>query len=193
LVALYHARMTTDRLQHLRDLLAAHEPVDAREAGYLQRMTELVASAGDPFARSHFVPGHFTASAFILSPDESQLLLIDHSKIKRWLQPGGHIDAEDADVFAAARREAEEEAGLTELQQIGGLFDVDVHPMLARKAEPDHEHFDLRFLFRATTWDVTAGSDANGVRWIKPGDVTPELSGHAIMRGIRKILRRRSL
>lgn len=182
--------MTTHRLQHLRDLLAGHEPVDAREAGYLQRMTELVGSTGDPFARSHFVPGHFTASAFILSPDESQLLLIDHSKIKRWLQPGGHIDAEDVDVVAASRREAAEEASVTGLQQIGSLFDVDVHPIGARKHEPDHEHFDLRFLFRATTWDVTAGSDANGVRWIKPDDVTPELSGHAIMRGIRKILHR---
>lgn len=184
--------MTSHRLEHLRALLAAHEPVDAREAGYAQRMTELVGSTGDPFARSHFVPGHFTASAFILSPDESQLLLIDHSKIMRWLQPGGHVDPDDVDVVAAARREAHEEAGLSNLQQIGSLFDVDVHPIGARNSEPDHEHFDLRFLFRADTWDVTAGSDANGAQWIKPGDVTPELSGYAIMRGIGKILHRAS-
>jgi len=184
--------MSSHRLQHLRDLLAAHAPVDVREAGYVQRMTELLGSTGDPFARSHFMPGHFTASAFILSPDESKLLLIDHSKIKRWLQPGGHIDADDVDVVAAARREAEEEAGLSDLQQIGSLFDVDVHPIGARNFEPDHEHFDLRFLFRADTWDAKAGSDANGARWITPGEVTPELSGYAIMRGIGKIQHRAS-
>ncbi|MEN8041330.1 MAG: hypothetical protein ABFR95_07475, partial [Actinomycetota bacterium] len=48
--------------------------------------------------RSEFEPGHFTASGFVTSPDGEALLLIHHGKLDRWLQPGGHIDPEDASV-----------------------------------------------------------------------------------------------
>ena len=55
-------------------------------------MLALCDNAGDPFSREHYVPGHFTASAFVLSPTRDMLLLVFHGKLHRWLQPGGHID-----------------------------------------------------------------------------------------------------
>ena len=69
----------------MRDLLSSFEPVDPTEAEHARRMRQLV-EAPEPFARSAFAPGHFTASAFVLSPDERSLLLILHGKLGRWLQ-----------------------------------------------------------------------------------------------------------
>jgi len=51
--------------------------------------------------------------------------LLHRGKLNRWLQPGGHIEDCDPTAQDAARREAQEEAGLSGLHPIGGLFDVD--------------------------------------------------------------------
>jgi len=51
----------------------------------------------------------FTATVYILQEDK--VLLIFHRKLKKWLPPGGHIDANETPP-EAARREALEETGL---------------------------------------------------------------------------------
>ena len=178
----------------LRALLHAHAPVDALEAEHKRRMLELLDQPGDVFARSHFVPGHFTASAFVISPDGSSLLLILHSKLHMWLQPGGHIDPTDDDVIAAARREVAEETGVTDVDVVSGaaLLDVDVHPIPAnpRKGEPAHEHFDVRILLRARSWEMAADSDAKDARWVPLGEVTDSGTDDSVMRAVRRLTAR---
>lgn len=178
-----------DRLMGLRALLDAHVPADETEASHLEKMRQLArAETGDPCARDHFDPGHFTASSFVLSPDGASVLLILHGKLHRWLQPGGHIDPEDLDVLAAAKREVAEEVGITELVRVGaGLFDVDVHSIPARKQEPEHEHHDLRFLFRAVSLDAVAGSDAQAAKWVPLREVAHIESDQSVMRAVAKI------
>ena len=58
---------------------------------------------------------HVTASCFVLSPDLGQVLLTLHRKVGLWLQLGGHLQAGDATVIDAARREAREESGIAGL------------------------------------------------------------------------------
>lgn len=176
----------------LRARLVAHESTDALEAEHRRRMLALLEVDGDPCARDHFVPGHFTASAFVLSPDQSALLLIYHGKLHLWLQPGGHVDRADADIFSAARREVAEETGLDALVQVGaGLFDVDVHgiPANPKKGEPAHEHFDVRVLLRSETNDLNPGSDALAARWVPleafGTDSLP--TDESVMRAVRKL------
>jgi 8-oxo-dGTP pyrophosphatase MutT (NUDIX family) len=177
-----------DRRQHLADLLKKHAPVDDAEHEHLRRMKKLLKSAGDPFSRRHFEPGHFTASAFILSPNSRSLLLIHHSKLHRWLQPGGHVEPEDADILAAAKREIVEEVGMAAPPLVWqGIFDVDIHPILARKDEPQHEHYDVRFLFQATDLAATAGSDAKDCRWVPLDEITVELTDASVMRALAKV------
>ena len=60
-------------LAALRALIEAFEPADAVEAEHRAAMLELCASKGDPTSRDHFDPGHFTASAFVLSPERDAL------------------------------------------------------------------------------------------------------------------------
>ena len=179
--------------ESLIELLSSHNPVDAGEAEHRRRMLELATSSADPFARSHWAPGHFTASAFVLSPDNASLLLILHGKLHLWLQPGGHIEPTDLDVFAAARREVTEETGISDLKlvELGSpLLDLDIHPIPAnpRKGEPAHEHFDVRVLFAAPSWEFAAGSDAVDARWVELGEVQDAGTDDSVLRAVRRIV-----
>lgn len=182
--------MSAARRQALVAALSAFAPTDERERGFRARMLALLEHDEDVFARSSFAPGHFTASAFILSPDGDELFLIRHPKLGLWLQPGGHVEPTDADVLAAARREVREEAGLDEAAlhpACPGVFDVDIHPIPARKDEPAHEHFDVRFLFRAPAKDaVRAGEEVHGGRWVKVAAIEDAGSDGSVTRAATK-------
>lgn len=178
------------RRQHLRTLLQEHTPADATEARHRERMLELCESDGDPTSRAHFGPGHFTASGFVLAPEGDALLLIHHRKLARWLQPGGHVDPGDADLIAAGRREVHEEVGLAELPLAhAGAFDLDVHAIPPLGSEPPHEHFDVRFLFRAASRDFDAGDEVLGGRWFPLAELDDRASDASVMRVVHKLRR----
>ena len=180
------------RARALRASLVKHVAGDAIEADNLVRMYELCESIADPFSRTNYVPGHFTASAFIVSPSGDELLLILHQKLGRWLQPGGHVEVTDTDLLDAALREAREEVGITDLTvEPPGLLDVDIHEIPARKTEPGHAHFDVRFLFRAASLAHRAGSDAKAARWVPLNEISLELSDRSVMRAVEKLQRHR--
>lgn len=100
--------------------------------------------------------GHITTSAFIINENADALLLLKHKSLNRWLQPGGHVDATDLSLKAAALREACEETGLASasLKLLSDdIFDIDTHhiPANTKKQEPAHVHHDIRFLFQCLT------------------------------------------
>lgn len=75
-----------------------------------------------------------------------RVLLVHHRKLGRWLQPGGHADG-DSDVVRVARREAFEETGLQPELVENMPWDIDIHRIPARPDFPEHEHYDVRYLF----------------------------------------------
>jgi 8-oxo-dGTP pyrophosphatase MutT (NUDIX family) len=93
--------------------------------------------------------GHLTGSAWLVSNDGRRALLMHHRKLNRWLQPGGHADG-NADLAQVALREAEEETGLMNLYVEPEIYDLDRHSIPTRGDEPEHWHYDFRFVVRAT-------------------------------------------
>lgn len=95
--------------------------------------------------------GHLTASAFILSHDLKNVLLIHHAKYDIWLSPGGHVD-EGENILQALIREAQEETGAHDLKLLyNKILDIDGHkiPYSAKNNEAEHWHFDVRYLLKA--------------------------------------------
>jgi 8-oxo-dGTP pyrophosphatase MutT (NUDIX family) len=143
-----HCTMAGSSRDVLLAELRAYAPSDERERAMRDRVVSLIEDHPDAFARS-LLTGHVTASAWIVDPSRTRVLLLHHRKLDRWLQPGGHADG-DVDLRRAALREAREETGLTRIGfACEGIYDIDVHDIPARPGEPEHEHFDVRFALDA--------------------------------------------
>ncbi|MEI6236494.1 MAG: NUDIX domain-containing protein [Planctomycetota bacterium] len=153
----------------VRDLLAGHVPADDSERESLRRIRDLVETASAPFSRAHFAPGHLTASGIVLNAERSRTLLIFHTKLQRWLQPGGHFEDGENDPSVAAAREVIEETGIATRWPGAAplVLDVDVHLIPARKADPYHFHFDLRMLLIAEPGEIRVQEVAEA-RWCAP-------------------------
>lgn len=98
--------------------------------------------------------GHLTVGAFVYCKKENKFLVLYHKDLKMYLYPGGHIDKEDNSLFAASKRELQEETGLKNLEILlinNEIlpFDIDTHLILRNDKVnmPSHYHFDFRFLF----------------------------------------------
>jgi 8-oxo-dGTP pyrophosphatase MutT (NUDIX family) len=99
-----------------RDLLTQldrYQTSHINEMRMLEAMKVFVRTHSNCFERSLAV-GHVTGSAWIVDERGTSALLTHHRKLNRWLQPGGHWEG-DTSAFAIAKREAEEESGLTSL------------------------------------------------------------------------------
>lgn len=154
-------------LSELRDALAAYYAVWTDEGAVVDRFLDLLDGWPACLGRDH-LPGHITASGWVVHPDTDAVLLTHHRKLDKWLQLGGHVDG-DADVAAAAAREVREESGITAFVAADPtrFFDVDVHAIPPYGATPAHDHYDLRFLFHAARRDEPVVSDeSHDVAWV---------------------------
>lgn len=134
------------------------------EAELASRFCKFLQSDPSIFERSHS-PGHFTGSAWLLSADGARVLLMHHRKLDRWLQPGGHADG-DAALACVALREAQEETGVAGLHVEGGIFDIDRHRIPARGSEPEHWHYDVRYVVRAGADDrFVINEESQALAW----------------------------
>lgn len=125
------------------------------------------------FHRSHAY-GHFTGSSWLISRDGARVLLMHHRKLDRWLQPGGHADG-DADLARVALREAQEETGVRNLRLEEGIFDVDRHRIPGRGSEPEHWHYDVRYVVRAGGDErFVLNSESRALAWRSVAEVADD-------------------
>ncbi|MBT9459447.1 MAG: NUDIX hydrolase [Burkholderiaceae bacterium] len=158
-------------LLELTRYLGAFPAETDRQATLQAQMLD--ADGEDIFARTT-MRGHITASALVLSADHSQLLLIHHRVIGRWLQPGGHVEP-GQDLWASACREVAEETGVAAVERLAlGPFgtipiDIDTHAIAAnpRKGEAAHWHHDFLYLARADDSIALQAQldEVHAVRW----------------------------
>ncbi|WP_026310821.1 NUDIX hydrolase [Parafrankia elaeagni] len=130
--------------------ISAHLDAHPEDTESLAPLLETARGSDAPLASRTTAPGHVTCGVVAVTRDR-RVLQIHHRSLNRWLLPGGHIEPDDASLLDAALRELVEETGIPRTWVSPVLerpVDVDAHviPLNPAKREPEHIHYDLRFL-----------------------------------------------
>lgn len=173
----------TGRHRSLRGLLEGYEPGTEAEHRHWSVIWQHLEQP-TAFDRDEYDPGHITGSGFVVHPTEQAVVLVEHRKLGRWLQPGGHVEPSDPDIEASARREVAEETGLTGLFGLG-IVDLDVHSFPARDEQPGHLHLDVRMGFLARSGELTHSDESTGIAWVPFGRVLE--MDESLARAVRRL------
>jgi len=121
-------------------------------------------------------PDHLTASAIVVSPDRSRVLLNLHGKYRIWMQFGGHCEDGDQTLADAALRETAEESGIPGLNLVSRQpLQLDRHEVRCGPLRPAH-HLDVRFAAVAPTGVQAVASDESvDVGWFSLDALPPGL------------------
>ena len=179
--------------RELIQLLDNHQTRFMEEAAYIARTRRFVLEHTDCF-HCDLWPGHVTGSAWVVSPDRRNVLLLHHRKHDQWFQPGGHADG-DADILRVALRETSEETGLgaDAIHLVEkAVFDVDVHVIPASHRGPRHTHYDIRFLVEMDDQRPIPGNDeSHQILWVPLDQVARFNNNRSTHRMVEKTRRMR--
>lgn len=122
---------------------------------------------------------HYTAGAFILTDTQpTKVLLVNHRKLGKWLQPGGHQE-EGENPLEAAIREVQEETGLDIAPYLETPRSLDDHvfqlplptylleeKIPAHGDQPEHYHLDQLYVVRIPEQAVSHNQrESSDIQW----------------------------
>ena len=140
-------------------------PYDFDEAENKRKVLNFLLDNDNCFSRTN-LEGHVTAGGFVCD-GKGEILLNHHKASGMWFQFGGHSDG-NSNSLEVAIREIGEESGITNLTQVGGIFDVDVQliPDRPKKNEPEHYHYDINFLFVVNDKKFNISNESTEIKWV---------------------------
>lgn len=151
-----------ETVQRLLAQFRSEDPMQHKVAQQMQRFADV---NGDNALSRTCAPGHFTASSLVLDQETGHFVMLFHTKLQRWLQPGGHVDG-SSNLAAAALREATEETGIDDLIVVVPAIDLDIHEVRPPK-EPPHLHYDVRFLVLAPAGSqLVPNHESRDSKWV---------------------------
>lgn len=152
--------------------LEQYQPWNAQEEQDLQKLLWLLRQGDDLFTRN--APAHFTASAWVVSPDRKQVLMAYHNQYDSWAWLGGHADGQQ-DLLAAAIREVREESGLTHTRAVSpDIYSIEILPVAGHEKRgayvSSHLHLNITYLLEADPEEpLRSKPDENSrVAWFAP-------------------------
>ncbi|TAE29350.1 MAG: NUDIX domain-containing protein [Candidatus Kapaibacterium sp.] len=176
--------------QSFLQLLQNYHAPTPQEQTKRDEMIAFVQAHPDCFHRELQI-GHVTGSAWVLNQQRDKVLLTHHRKLGKWLQLGGHCDG-DNDVLRVALREAVEESGVYDIIPIvPRIFDLDIHIVPERRTasgvEPEHLHYDARFLLQANEHlSLQISSESKDIRWVGLDEVATLTEEESMLRMVEK-------
>jgi len=162
-------------LQTLRadTLKVLHEwsPVDQQQEELRLAYIDFVSAFDNSVDRSCRV-GHVTASGLLVDTTTGEILLTLHARIGRWLQLGGHIEAEtDLSLIDAALRECREESGIDSLVIDPVPLRLDRHEVPCSDGlggRSTLHHWDVQFLVMTNNRSHVISDESADLAWFPP-------------------------
>ena len=161
-------------------------PFNEQEVRDKAQILEFLRSGAELITRENPV-AHMTASAWVVSPDRKQVIMVSHNLYQSWSWMGGHADG-DWDLLRVAKKEVMEECGLQELTVVSPeifsleVLCVDGHEKRGKYLS-SHLHLNVTYLFEADpAQPLRIKPDENsGVAWVAAEDV-PQKTNEAWFR-----------
>jgi len=178
------------------DIIVRFSPKDGREEREREMILNLIAGYGDAILLRENDFAHMTASSIIVSRNRKCTLMAFHKIYNSWAWTGGHADGE-SDFEAIARREAQEETGITDLVRLGnGPASIEILPVWAHmkrgKHVGSHLHLNVSYLFEADeTLPLRVAEDENSaVGWIGVDKLREKVSEPPMIPIYERLLKR---
>lgn len=136
----------------LLEALHAYQPWNEQEAADRAQMLLRMSIGEELFTRNNG-NAHWTASAWVVSPDHRQVLMAYHNLYNSWAWLGGHADGE-TDLLSVALREVQEESGLSAVTPVSPeiysleILTVDGHEKHGKYVS-SHLHLNVTYLLEA--------------------------------------------
>ena len=154
----------------LMEQLSAYIPYNEQEARDRVLLLDCLRREPEVLTRQNAL-AHFTASAWIVNPARTRVLMAYHNIYHSWSWLGGHADGE-SDLLAVALREAREESGIRSarpvLENIFSLeaLTVDGHEKRGAYVS-SHLHLNVTYLLEADEEEALSikPDENSGVRW----------------------------
>ena len=157
----------------LLEQIKAYVPSCEQEEADRRLILRCAAQFGDLFTRENEL-AHFTASAWVVTPDRKKALMAYHNLYNSWAWLGGHADGEE-DLLAVALKEVREESGVKNVRPASeDIFSLEVLTVDGHvkrgKYVSSHLHLNVTYLLIADDTNVlTVKPDENsGVKWFTP-------------------------
>lgn len=147
-----------------------YRPWNEQERRDQALILDFLARNPDAFCRSNLL-AHMTASAWVVNPQRTKILMVYHRIYDSWSWTGGHADGE-RDLLAVALREVREETGVQCLHPVTEeiysleVLTVDGHEKHGQYV-PSHLHMNLTYLVEAAEDQPLRVCEAenSGVAW----------------------------
>lgn len=173
-----------DLIERLTEFARRH-PTDA-VLGEMQRAAGVAdrnLAFDDPSYSDAGVRSHFTATAWLMNPERTHVALTHHRKFHKWIQLGGHYESTDPTIAATATREGFEESGLPVTLLSDRVVDIDIHVVPARPNEPEHRHYDVRFVLETPMQPLNPPAHENkDVRWVPIAELETFTTEESVLR-----------
>ena len=173
--------------------IKAYRPWNEQERQDQVLILDFLRKNSDAFYRTNLL-AHMTASAWVVNPQRSKVLMVYHRLYDSWSWAGGHADGEE-DLLAVALREVREETGVQRLRPVTEeiysleVLTVDGHEKHGRYV-PSHLHLNVTYLLEAEEDQPLRICEAenSGVAWFSLADALSASTGPWFVERIYKKL-----
>lgn len=152
------------------------QPCNEQETRDKTLMLKLLGEEMDLSHRENLMV-HLTASAWVVNPERTKVLMAYHNLYNSWAWLGGHADG-NFDLSAVAIKEAQEEAGLQEVRLVtDDILSLEILTVNGHEKKgtyvPSHLHLNCTYLLEADpNAPIRIKEDENSrVGWIDFDDI----------------------